>query len=668
MAFASLTVDLTAKMAKFEDSMNNATRSVDKLNARTGALSSGLKAAFSGAAILGIAAFAKSGIDAADAMAKLSARTGVTVKDLASLQLSAEQADTSLDDVGKALLRLKVSQGDAATGNKALGESLARLGITAKDPKEQLYQLADAVKNGGKSSVVASDLNKVLGRSYANLLPYLQQGGDSLRKSAKASESYSDAMARLAPNAEKFNDDLTELKIKSAGAAASLLTRLVPSLAETSTSVNELLNGDHGVLALGRALAGIGKLPFDIIFGDIKIADTAKDRIKELKDELNGLQSDLKSAQNGGGKSSKLMRSIFGTPEEIQQQITVIQNQIAVLEKLGDKIYKPKGSGGAVATTPVVNITDKTKKAPDLESMRAADIADAWKAADDELKQYADDRDFILQGDLERDNAVNAIRLDWIEAGRAMQESMKTPLEQFEQRLEYINELWRRGVIDVETYDRAYAAAFDEGNAKVEKAKSLADELGMTFTSAFEDAIVGGKGLSDVLKGLENDIIRIVMRKAVTEPLANATSSMMSNFMGTIFSAKGNVFTGSTGLSAYSNSVVTQPTAFAFAKGIGIMGEKPGSPGEAIMPLSRMSGGDLGVKVSGGGSMVVNIIESSGNGGKTDQRQDSNGVNVLDVYVEQIKGSIAGDISTGRGSIPSAMSATYGLNRVAGAY
>lgn len=72
-----------------------------------------------------------------------------------------------------------------------------------------------------------------------------------------------------------------------------------------------------------------------------------------------------------------------------------------------------------------------------------------------------------------------------------------------------------------------------------------------------------------------------------------------------IFSAQGNVFTGTTGLSKFTNSIVTQPTAFAFAKGgipnMGVMGEKPGSPGEAIMPLTRMPGGDLGVKVSGAG-------------------------------------------------------------------
>jgi hypothetical protein len=52
----------------------------------------------------------------------------------------------------------------------------------------------------------------------------------------------------------------------------------------------------------------------------------------------------------------------------------------------------------------------------------------------------------------------------------------------------------------------------------------------MTFSSAFEDAIVGGKKLSDVLKGLHQDIIRIAVRKSITEPLAN----MFTGFMGSL--------------------------------------------------------------------------------------------------------------------------------------
>ncbi len=84
------------------------------------------------------------------------------------------------------------------------------------------------------------------------------------------------------------------------------------------------------------------------------------------------------------------------------------------------------------------------------------------------------------------------------------------------------------------------------------------------------------------------------------------------------------------------------------------------------MPLKRGPDGTLGVS-GGGGAMTVNIIESPGNGGKTQQRQE-NGVNILDVMVEQIKSSIASDINRGSGVVPQAITKSYGLSRAPGAY
>ena len=64
------------------------------------------------------------------------------------------------------------------------------------------------------------------------------------------------------------------------------------------------------------------------------------------------------------------------------------------------------------------------------------------------------------------------------------------------------------------------------------------------------------------------------------------------------------------GLAAYRNQVVSSPTLFPFAAGgvpnWGLMGE---AGREAIMPLTRTSNGDLGVRVAsggGGGPIAIN--------------------------------------------------------------
>lgn len=83
--------------------------------------------------------------------------------------------------------------------------------------------------------------------------------------------------------------------------------------------------------------------------------------------------------------------------------------------------------------------------------------------------------------------------------------------------------------------------------------------------------------------------------------------------VGLLFSAKGNVFPAGTGLSSYSGKIVSSPTVFPFAKGgvpnVGVMGE---AGSEAIMPLTRTSGGELGVKMAGAQqpSRVTNVNQT----------------------------------------------------------
>jgi hypothetical protein len=51
--------------------------------------------------------------------------------------------------------------------------------------------------------------------------------------------------------------------------------------------------------------------------------------------------------------------------------------------------------------------------------------------------------------------------------------------------------------------------------------ENLARDLGLSFQSAFEDAILRGEKLRGVLAGIAQDIARIILRKTVTTPLAN---------------------------------------------------------------------------------------------------------------------------------------------------
>ena len=68
-------------------------------------------------------------------------------------------------------------------------------------------------------------------------------------------------------------------------------------------------------------------------------------------------------------------------------------------------------------------------------------------------------------------------------------------------------------------------------------------QIGISATSAFEDAIVKGGKLSDVMRGLMTDIQRVTLRKGITEPLTNMLGSAATSGAGMLSS----LFSGSAG-------------------------------------------------------------------------------------------------------------------------
>lgn len=158
------------------------------------------------------------------------------------------------------------------------------------------------------------------------------------------------------------------------------------------------------------------------------------------------------------------------------------------------------------------------------------------------------------------------------------------------------------------------------------------------------DALAGNKvdwedWASSVLQSMQ----KIILNAMLVDSLRSASNSGFFSSIGGMFGAGAGAASGSTpsgaynsaasgiklnakggayaseSLSAYSNSIVSTPTYFAFAKGAGLMGE---AGPEAIMPLTRSADGSLGVRMvgtpgatSGGGDTIIHQhFDISGNG------------------------------------------------------
>jgi lambda family phage tail tape measure protein len=117
---------------------------------------------------------------------------------------------------------------------------------------------------------------------------------------------------------------------------------------------------------------------------------------------------------------------------------------------------------------------------------------------------------------------------------------------------------------------------------------------------AFAGAIIHGRKLSDVLKGLALSLANQALSAAL-RPLGNLLGSALGQITG---SARGNILQMGRIQPFAAGGIVNSPALFPFRGGMGLMGE---AGPEAIMPLARGSDGRLGVRSAGGGSTHVTI-------------------------------------------------------------
>ncbi len=83
------------------------------------------------------------------------------------------------------------------------------------------------------------------------------------------------------------------------------------------------------------------------------------------------------------------------------------------------------------------------------------------------------------------------------------------------------------------TSDLADTTSRVESGARV--AERAARDFGFTFNSALEDAIINGEDLSNVVKALEKDIARMILRQTVTQPLGDAVSGIIGKGIAGMF-------------------------------------------------------------------------------------------------------------------------------------
>lgn len=144
-------------------------------------------------------------------------------------------------------------------------------------------------------------------------------------------------------------------------------------------------------------------------------------------------------------------------------------------------------------------------------------------------------------------------------------------------------------------------AMYDFGDA--------AKDAGNSVGQAFEDAIIEGEKLRNVLAGVLKDISRAILRAGVVNPISNLFGGIFDSLFGPLSGAAH----GMAPMGGLRPGIYSSPTLFAMAGGgvhqfatggVGMLGEK--YQPEAVLPLARTSDGNLGVQATGEMKVVIN--------------------------------------------------------------
>lgn len=244
----NLTVTLEANIAEFNRNMSEASRrseeSMRRIDAAAGIAKAGMVALAAVAAVGTLAMLVKNAADAADSLRDMSQMTGISVEDLNGLGFAAGQAGGSLESMVAAAGKLNKAITESADGTGKSAVAFDALGISVKDAEGNLKK-ADVVmaevadqfakyEDGPEKAALAVQL---FGKAGADMIPLLNEGGDSMRENIAYAKQYSGQTTELSNAADEFNDTMGKLNVQQKSFSNALASAVLPIVNKVSNEI-----------------------------------------------------------------------------------------------------------------------------------------------------------------------------------------------------------------------------------------------------------------------------------------------------------------------------------------------------------------------------------------------------------------------------------------------
>lgn len=517
-ALGNLLIMLTADTAQARSDIGKAAHEVerDMASMQRNATIAGVAI---GAAITAIGyAFVKSAQDTikfGDELNKMSQRTSFSVERLSEMAFAADLADVSMGQMNTALGMFNKVLADASREGSKASALFKSLGVdVSQGPQVAFEQFAKAINAlpNGEQKVAA--MRAAFGRSGDALIPLITGLGEATEKARSLGLVMS---KQAAEDAEKFNDALTTLKTTISRLNVSLVGEVLPGL---TSFINEMIEGKRIAGGFADALVTLGTInPFRSVSGNIKEISAEIESLQKARERYVASNADTSAIDQALVRSKKQLE--FLKFQQQQQALALggadTPGERARMGLTGGRTWPGLDDGGGKS--------GKAKRDDNLAGRQ-------WQEWMDEEAKIMSDAAAATD---KYNQTMRANEAAAVQAEIAAQVARAESIIQ-------MDEIIARQTLLANGFDETGKAIAD--NAK--KTNDWGREMGITFSSAFEKAILDGKKLSEVLRGLARDIAQTILRKSVTEPLGAAISKGMGSIMDGMFKADGGPVSGGT--------------------------------------------------------------------------------------------------------------------------
>ena len=547
----ALVLQLQADTKRLERDLGKARSRVNKLEGSMKGAAKRINGALAGIGVgIGVGVFVrltKQAIDFGDQIQKTAIRTGLTTEAISELSFVAERGGTSLDAIIKVTQKVQRAAIDASDGLKTYTRAFDRLGIDVEAfktlaPDRQFEVIADRIsklENPTERTAVAMQL---LGRQGAEMISVFAGGVGEIQALREEAKRLGVSLTQdAADKAAEAADQITNLQTAIKGASLSAATDMLPAISAMAKGFQEVL-----LPTLSTVTTGVVNFVQFLGGGAAAILNdglTIRDVFDDLQNRFDNLKppetiriptivvpspGDLAQSGSGGANSPTSSKNSAASKEKASA---------AIVLALRDELALSKA------------LTEEEKFRVSLTQGRVADLVGADKALGVQLvnqikasEAIAEKRQVALDLDEEREDLAKRVIAgleEQVATYHLVTEAARLRFELEEGAYKGLDGLSKTRIADLaneldalEKTAVAAKLAQEEQAAAAKKTAEVGQQLGLTFSSAFEDAIVSGNSFRDVLDGIAKDILRITARKFVTEPLAEGVQGLLKGIFG----------------------------------------------------------------------------------------------------------------------------------------